>query len=130
MRNKVRSVSNRQPNKIGLYRMTRMFTAIVAAILLSTSALAQAPGDARKGGELARTACVQCHGVRPRQSRSPDPMAPSFARIATAPGMTDRALRVWLQSSHPAMPNFILTGDERNDVIAYILSLNDGNSAM
>jgi hypothetical protein len=44
--------------------------------------------------------------------------------------MTDRALRVWLQSSHPTMPNFILSGDEKNDVIAYILSLQTGHSGI
>jgi hypothetical protein len=44
--------------------------------------------------------------------------------------MTDRTLRVWLQSSHPTMPNFILTTDERNNVIAYILSLKSRRSAM
>ncbi len=44
--------------------------------------------------------------------------------------MTDRALRVWLQSSHPTMPNFILSSKERNDVASYILSLRAEKSAM
>jgi len=44
--------------------------------------------------------------------------------------MTDRALRVWLQSSHPAMPSIILNNDERNNVITYILSLKTERSAM
>lgn len=44
--------------------------------------------------------------------------------------MTDRALRVWLQTSHPTMPNFVLTRDERNDIAAYILSLKPASSSM
>jgi hypothetical protein len=53
-------------------------------------------------------------------------MAPNFTSIATTLGMTDRALRVWLQSSHPTMPNVVLTQDERDDVIAYILGQKSG----
>jgi hypothetical protein len=50
-------------------------------------------------------------------------MAPNFTDLATTLGMTDRALRVWLRSSHPTMPNIVLTDNERDDVIAYIMSL-------
>jgi hypothetical protein len=37
--------------------------------------------------------------------------------------MTATALRVFLTTSHPKMPNLILTPDETADVIAYIVSL-------
>ena len=43
--------------------------------------------------------------------------------MATTPGMTHRALAVWLQSSHENMPNLMVPQDDRDDVIAYILSL-------
>jgi hypothetical protein len=33
-------------------------------------------------------------------------------------------------SSHPTMPNFILTNDDTKDVIAYILSLKTRSSRM
>jgi hypothetical protein len=56
-------------------------------------------------------------------------MAPSFEKVAGTPGMTDRALRVWLQSSHPTMPNFILDSDERADIVVYIMSLKHKKSA-
>jgi hypothetical protein len=32
---------------------------------------------------------------------------------------------VWLQTSHPNMPNLIVPPEDRDDVIAYILSLRD-----
>jgi hypothetical protein len=57
-------------------------------------------------------------------------MAPAFAGVAGWPGMTDRALRVWLQSSHPTMPTFVLSRTERNDLVAYILSLRSASSPM
>ena len=50
---------------------------------------------------------------RPRPSR-PRP---------TRRGMTATALNVWLQTSHPTMPNIVLTETNRDNVIAYITSL-------
>jgi mono/diheme cytochrome c family protein len=110
--------------------MKRISIAIVAWIALTAHAVAQEPGDIKKGATLAQSVCAQCHAARSGQMRSPNPMAPSFTSIANWPGMTDRALRVWLQSSHPSMPNIILTGDERQNVATYILSLRTGSSAM
>ena len=37
--------------------------------------------------------------------------------------MTATALRVFLTTSHPKMPNPIVTSEQMADVIAYILSL-------
>lgn len=110
--------------------MKHLLIAVAAALSLSSGALAQPPGDVASGKKLARSVCAQCHAVGAAQLRSPDPMAPAFANVARWPGMTDRALRVWLQTSHPTMPNFILNRRERDDVIAYILSLKTGRSAL
>jgi len=103
---------------------------VVAMIPVASQALAQQPGNAARGAKLAASVCAQCHAVRGDQSRSPNPMAPGFANVAGWPGMTERALRVWLQSSHPTMPNFILKRSDRDDLVAYILSLGHGNSAL
>jgi hypothetical protein len=35
------------------------------------------------------------------------------------------SLQVWLQTSHPTMPNIIIEPKDMSDVIAYILSLKD-----
>jgi len=107
--------------------MKRLTIALFALAAFASQAAAQAPGDVRKGELLALSVCAQCHAVRPGQLRSPDPMAPNFTSIAMTLGMTDRALRVWLQSPHPTMPNVVLTRDERDDVIAYILSQKTGD---
>ena len=59
-----------------------------------------------------------------RTSRfSPLPEAPTFQSVANTPGMTELALTVWLQSSHPTMPNIILKQDDLRNVVAYIRSL-------
>ena len=39
--------------------------------------------------------------------------------------MTATALRVWLQTSHPTMPNIMLAPNDMDNVVAYILSLKD-----
>ena len=37
--------------------------------------------------------------------------------------MTATALQVWMQTSHPTMPNIIVAPSDMRSVIAYILSL-------
>jgi len=67
-----------------------------------------------------------CHVVGPEEEapRTLD-IAPAFRAVANTPGMTATALRVFLTSSHPKMPNLILERGQTADVIAYILSLRD-----
>jgi mono/diheme cytochrome c family protein len=103
--------------------MRRTFLAVILLIASVSRGGAVEIGNARHGESLATAMCAQCHAVRAGQLRSPDPMAPNFTSIATTLGMTAMALRVWLQSSHPSMPNYILTREQRNDVVAYIMSL-------
>jgi hypothetical protein len=50
-------------------------------------------------------------------------IAPDFQAIADTPGMTVTALSAFLLTSHPKMPNFILSRAQSADVITYILSL-------
>ena len=39
--------------------------------------------------------------------------------------MTATVLRAFLKTPHPKMPNLILTGEQSDDVIAFLLSLRD-----
>jgi hypothetical protein len=52
-------------------------------------------------------------------------IGPAFRDIANTPGMTATAIRVFLTSSHPTIPNLVLTRAEIANVTAYILSLRD-----
>jgi len=108
----------------------RAALAAAAVIALVSPAAAQSPGDAGRGARLAVRVCAQCHAVGRGSARSPDPMAPRFSAVAATPGMTEMALRVWLLSAHPTMPNFVLTKDETDDIVAYIMGLKAGRSVL
>jgi mono/diheme cytochrome c family protein len=101
----------------------RSSLAVIAMTLAAQSVQAQEVGDLRKGRVLARQVCAECHAVRRGDVRSPNSSSPSFAAIASTPGMTAIALNVFLHTSHRNMPNLILTTDQTNGIIAYILSL-------
>lgn len=95
----------------------------VTAVVAAVSAYAQ-DGDPAAGHAFAREACNACHMVEAEQ-RAPRRIVigPAFRDIANTPGITATALRVFLTTAHPKMPNLILTPDETADVIAYILNL-------
>jgi mono/diheme cytochrome c family protein len=89
------------------------------------NASAQQFGDAEQGRQLARQNCAECHAIDRSASLSANPNAPTFKVLATTPGMTSAALTVALQTVHSKMPNFILKGSDRENIIAYILSLEE-----
>jgi mono/diheme cytochrome c family protein len=99
--------------------------AAAAALLLAPlPALAQEAGNPSRGHDYARAHCAECHGVETsRDDFSPDADAPDFAVVANTPGMTERAVGVWLQTSHPNMPNLMIAPADRDDLAAYIMSL-------
>jgi hypothetical protein len=51
--------------------------------------------------------------------------APTFRAIANTPGMTALALTVFLRTPHRSMPNLVIADSDRDNVVAYILSLRD-----
>ena len=87
------------------------------------STAAQEVGDARKGLAFAQKVCAECHGVAPGQLVLA--AAPTFRAIANTPGMTALALTVFLRTPHRNMPNLVISDSDRDNVIAYILSLRD-----
>jgi mono/diheme cytochrome c family protein len=89
---------------------------LLLAILASP--LAQQFGDPAAGKRLAAANCAQCHGAVEAHGR-----APAFASIAAMPSTTQTSLSVFLQTSHASMPNLILSVADRDNLIAYILSL-------
>lgn len=100
-----------------------MLCLAVGMLLAPEAASAQGVGDAEKGLAFARQNCSECHAVEAGTLESPDPEAPSFASVAETRGMSWIALSAFLQTPHKTMPNIVLPQDDREDVIAYILSL-------
>ncbi|HLX98425.1 MAG TPA: c-type cytochrome [Roseiarcus sp.] len=88
-----------------------------ALFLVATlpSVLGQQSADPVAGERLAAANCTKCHGAHGA--------APAFAKIAAMPSTTQTSLGVFLQTSHASMPNLILSAADRNNLIAYILSL-------
>ena len=52
-------------------------------------------------------------------------MAPSFEAVANRKGTTALSLKVFLKTSHQNMPNLIVTSDQADALVSYILSLRN-----
>jgi cytochrome c2 len=114
--------------KLGRKRMMQLFKLAAASSCLLGASLvnAQLTGDASRGLIYAQRQCSDCHAVQAGRALSPlAERIATFKDIANTPGMTPMALMVWFQSPHPNMPNLILDPADRDDVIAYIVSLRD-----
>lgn len=95
--------------------------AVIAALGVPNLAWAQHPGDPQAGYEYAARVCSGCHGISAEPS--PMPKATRFREVSDRPGVTGTALRVWMETVHPTMPNIIVPKQDMLDVIAYILDL-------
>ena len=99
--------------------MRRSVAAILALALLVVPAAAQ---DLAAGRAMAIRWCMACHVVEAGQSRATD-NAPSFRSIAVRPDTTATSLDRYISKGHTLMPDFLLTPQERDALVAYILSL-------
>ena len=96
--------------------------ASVLALSVAASSV-HAQGNPQAGLALAQQLCSECHAIQKGQARPQNSRAPTFVELATAPGISSTALLVALTTPHAGMPMFILTAGQRQNVIAYILSL-------
>lgn len=94
--------------------------AAIAAVALAAEDL---PGDPIAGRQFALQMCAECHIVADDQLVERLALAPAFQDIAESPIATPVSLSAFLQTPHASMPDLILTPEESDDVIAYILSL-------
>lgn len=86
--------------------------------LASTGESLELPGYA-----FAEQHCAECHRIAPGELASGNFNAPSFQAVANDPAITRTSLKVFLQTPHSRMPDFILTGEQSDQVIDYILNL-------
>ncbi len=101
-------------------------TCCVIAIALAALSLvrpAQAAGDIARGEKIASRWCAACHETEKGAVRLDETQPASFQEIADTPGMGELALKVFFQTPHKEMPNFSVTTEVRDDLIAYITSL-------
>jgi mono/diheme cytochrome c family protein len=94
------------------------------ALLFSAAAAAQdLPGDTGRGRAIAEHGCSACHQIEPGVRAPPGIDAPTFQDVADDPAMTELALNAFFQTPHRNMLNLQLGAEDRADLIAYILSL-------
>jgi mono/diheme cytochrome c family protein len=115
----------------------------MAALIMSSATAQEATGDPDAGFQVAVEICSDCHAVSAEQEMSPLPDATPFKDVANTPGMTEMALYAWMTTSHPpnilehpdlpgsifefhSMPDIILEPEDLRNVVAYILSLGQG----
>jgi mono/diheme cytochrome c family protein len=106
-------------------------SAILAALAMALSsgaALGAEPGDSARGLSYAKKFCAGCHGVEAKDQSSPNSEAPTFKSVANSTGMSSTALALWMQKPHlhHSMPEVVVPIEDRENVIAYILSLKVG----
>jgi len=87
-------------------------------------AVAPQKGNPRAGLRFAQANCRPCHVVTSGPGSSVRfASAPDFRSIAANRSTTALSLNIWLTNPHPTMPTLQLTATERQNVIAYIMSL-------
>jgi mono/diheme cytochrome c family protein len=102
--------------------MRLLIFSLALAVSVAAGALAaEDVGDPQAGFEYAKNVCSGCHGISAEESAVPK--ATRFREVADRPGMTGTALRVWMETYHPTMPNIVVDKQDMLNVIAYILSL-------
>ena len=103
--------------------MLRLGLLIGAMWLAGGPAAAQGlPGDPAGGADHAREVSAESHLESEDQMIDPG-VGPSLLEVAEHPATTEMSLRAFLQTPHPTMPNLILSPEETDDIIAYLLAL-------
>ena len=89
--------------------------------------------DPGRGLDIALETCAACHAVRAGEGQAMEPqrlpfplgVPLPFEDIANTSGVTEPALLAWLFTTHPTMPDIIVSPQEARDLVAYILSLGE-----
>jgi mono/diheme cytochrome c family protein len=107
-----------------LKRLTLLCLAMAAAACQPLPPATSAPPA--ESLAFAQGACGGCHAVA-RYDASPNPDAPPFARIVNQEGLTAETLSFWLREAHnyPEEMDFYLEAKEVDDLVAYMLTLQD-----
>ena len=98
---------------------------VLISLLAAGPVFAQPYGDAAAGGRLAAMWCTNCHQIGPMPGNRASDAIPSFRAVANMPSTTALSIRVFLRTSHPTMPDLMLTEKQIDDIGSYILGLRD-----
>lgn len=96
--------------------------ALAAMFFIRLHNASGASTDSAAGLRLADAWCKDCHSIEAATAgASSGP--PDFTAIANRHATTPLSLKVFLQTSHPSMPNIVLKPDESDSLVNYIMSL-------
>jgi len=102
----------------------RRSIAFVVALLVGGAATAQDDSAMIEAGHnLALEHCADCHVVSDVDGPPDIDGVPTFRAVAADPAVTASALKAFLATPHVEMPNLILSDQESDDIVAYIMSL-------
>ena len=111
-------------------RSSAVFAAALATSVVASFGAASAqqilPGDPVAGHAFVRENCSDCHNVEREWDELSAVYGPAFVDIAASPGLTATRLRAFLLTPHFEMPDFILSVQEIDDIVSYILTLRAG----
>jgi len=105
--------------------MRKLTCALLMLIAASPAAHGVETGNPARGLAYARQNCAECHAVEPTDTMGPFSDLPTFREIANTPGMSELALISFFQTPHPTMPDFVVTGGDVQDLIAYLATLKN-----
>jgi mono/diheme cytochrome c family protein len=100
--------------------------ALGLAMLAGAAGAQDLAGDPAHGREIASRWCIACHEIDPEVREPSGVDAPTFQAVADDPAVTELALRAFFQTPHRDMPNVQPSAEDKDDLIAYILSLKRG----
>lgn len=112
-------------------RAAAILAAILAAVLAAAVAAAVAAAMAAELGspvaglDFARAHCARCHSVEPEGEGLVPSREIAFIEIARDPAMDEVTIRAYLRMPHEEMPNVMLTPEQTDNLVAYILSLKN-----
>jgi mono/diheme cytochrome c family protein len=108
---------------------TRLLLSVAAFAALAAATVSPAAavetGFAGNGEAFALEICSDCHVVSDRQVRVDTVKLPSFRAVANDPKYSEHWLRTFMRTPHFEMPNFILTDQQLDDLLAYIDTLKE-----
>jgi mono/diheme cytochrome c family protein len=105
-------------------KYTRM--AGLAVVLAATEGLVPfgvSAQDVTRGRDLAGRWCANCHVVERSPATAPADGLPTFPALANQTGQSPDHLRAAMNPQHSRMPDFALSKQQQDDLVAYILSL-------
>lgn len=96
-------------------------TASVVMMVMMATASARAQGDPEIGRELALIWCTSCHVVD--EAGHGADAGPALPALLGDGQRTADEIRGWLAAPHPPMPDFNLSRQEIENIVAYLETL-------